>query len=109
MHHPRNIDHAHLFADEEVTSEERDRRMREIFRRLAPFYDRLIDVQSLGFHRYWRRVLVRTIAPRPGQRTLDEEVPDPGTPQKEIRQAVSAGLLPLREKTGCIEPAARLP
>ena len=71
MHHPRNVNHSHLFADEQVTPEERDQRVREIFRLLAPSYDRLLDVQSLGFHRYWRRVLVRMIAPRPGQRILD--------------------------------------
>ena len=45
--------------------------MRDIFLRLAPYYDRLLDVQSLGLHRYWRRVLVRTLTPHPGQRLLD--------------------------------------
>jgi len=71
MFHPRNINHSHLFADEEVTPAERDRRMHEIFHRLAPSYDRLLDVQSLGLHRYWRRVVVKMMAPRPGQRILD--------------------------------------
>jgi len=71
MLHPRKINHSHLFADEEVTPEERDRRMREIFHRLAPYYDRLLDVQSLGLHRYWRWVLVRMMVPRAGQRILD--------------------------------------
>jgi demethylmenaquinone methyltransferase/2-methoxy-6-polyprenyl-1,4-benzoquinol methylase len=45
--------------------------MRDMFQRLAPYYDRLLDVQSLGLHRYWRRVLVRTLAPRRGERLLD--------------------------------------
>ncbi|MEA3276136.1 MAG: class I SAM-dependent methyltransferase [Pseudomonadota bacterium] len=45
--------------------------MRETFHRLAPYYDRLLDAQSLGLHRYWRRILVRIMSPRPGQRILD--------------------------------------
>jgi len=45
--------------------------MHDTFQHLAPYYDRLLDVQSLGLHRYWRRVLVRTLAPRPGQHILD--------------------------------------
>lgn len=71
MFHLRNIDHSNLFADEQVTPEERDRRMRDIFRRLAPYYARLLDVQTLGLHRYWRWVLVRMMAAQPGQRILD--------------------------------------
>jgi len=69
--HPRNIDHSRLFADQAVSPAERDRRMREIFRRLAPYYDRLLDVQTLGLHRYWRRVLVKMMGTRTGQRILD--------------------------------------
>lgn len=64
-------DHSHTFAGREVTPEERDRLMLETFHRLAPYYDRLLDVQSLGLHRYWRRVLVKRMAPRTGQLMLD--------------------------------------
>lgn len=71
MLHPRDIDHSHLFADQEVTPEERDRRMRETFHRLAPYYGRLLDVQSLGLHRYWRRMLVRMMAKLSVGRILD--------------------------------------
>lgn len=48
-----------------------DGRLGEIFDRLAPRYDRLLDVQSLGLHRYWRRTLVKAMSPRAGQRILD--------------------------------------
>lgn len=71
MLHPRDIDHSHLFADQEVTPEERDRRMRETFHRLAPHYGRLLDVQSLGLHRYWRRVLVGMMAEHRSGTLLD--------------------------------------
>jgi len=71
MLHPRDIEHSLLFADQEVTPEERDRRMRETFRLLAPYYGRLLDVQSLGLHRYWRRVLVKMIGKLPPGCVLD--------------------------------------
>ncbi len=54
-----------------VKPEERDRQMDETFRRLAPYYERLLDVQTLGLHRHWRRVLVKSAAPHAGQRILD--------------------------------------
>lgn len=91
---PRNSDHSRLFADEEVTPEERDRRMRETFRRLAPYYGRLLDVQTLGLHRYWRRVLVRMMAPRPGQRILDVAG---GRGEMARRLAVPEGLVAVLE------------
>lgn len=73
MRVPPKTDHSRTFGKEMVTPEERDRRMRDIFRRLAPYYDHLCDVQSLGLHRYryWRRVLARLVAVQPGQRILD--------------------------------------
>jgi demethylmenaquinone methyltransferase/2-methoxy-6-polyprenyl-1,4-benzoquinol methylase len=71
MSRPSKIDHSHIFKDQQVTPEQRDRLMRDIFQHLAPYYDRLLDVQSLGLHRYWRRVLVRKMSLHPGQRLLD--------------------------------------
>jgi demethylmenaquinone methyltransferase/2-methoxy-6-polyprenyl-1,4-benzoquinol methylase len=71
MSRPSKIDHSHSFKDKQVTPEERDRLMRDIFQRLASYYDRLLDVQSLGLHRYWRRVLVRALTPHTGHRLLD--------------------------------------
>ncbi|MEJ2382398.1 MAG: ubiquinone/menaquinone biosynthesis methyltransferase [Gammaproteobacteria bacterium] len=65
------INHSRDFAGRQTTPEERDRRLAEIFERLAPRYDRLLDVQTLGLHRHWRRVLVRMMRPRPGDRILD--------------------------------------
>ena len=45
--------------------------MSDTFQHLAPYYDRLLDVQTLGLHRYWRQVLVRVLVPRSGQWLLD--------------------------------------
>ncbi len=68
---PVKIEHSRTFGNERVTPEERDRRMQEIFRRLAPYYDRLCDIQSFGLHRYWRRVLAHLVNVGPGERILD--------------------------------------
>jgi demethylmenaquinone methyltransferase / 2-methoxy-6-polyprenyl-1,4-benzoquinol methylase len=65
------VGHSATFGREAVTPRERDRRMREIFRRLAPRYDRLCDVMTLGLHRGWRRALERAVTFGPGQRLLD--------------------------------------
>lgn len=43
----------------------------QMFSRIAPRYDALNDVMSLGIHRLWRRVAVRSAQARPGARVLD--------------------------------------
>lgn len=45
--------------------------MRELFEAVAPRYDLLNDLLSLGLHRHWKRRAVAWLAPRPGQRLLD--------------------------------------
>jgi len=45
--------------------------VRDLFERIAPSYDRLNDLLSLGLHRLWKRQAVAWLQPRPGQRLLD--------------------------------------
>ena len=45
--------------------------VRELFEAVAPRYDRLNDLLSLGGHRLWKRQAVAWLNPRPGQRVLD--------------------------------------
>jgi demethylphylloquinol methyltransferase len=49
----------------------RANRVEVLFNRVAPRYDRLNDLQSLGLHRLWKRVLVRQACATPGARVLD--------------------------------------
>jgi demethylmenaquinone methyltransferase/2-methoxy-6-polyprenyl-1,4-benzoquinol methylase len=42
-----------------------------LFSRIAPRYDLLNDLQSLGLHRRWKRRLVQLAHPEPGLRALD--------------------------------------
>lgn len=51
--------------------EQRGAKVGELFARIAPRYDLINDVQSLGLHRLWKRRLVRMAGVRPGERALD--------------------------------------
>lgn len=45
--------------------------VRELFERIAPRYDALNDLLSAGLHRHWKRTLVASLRPEPGERFLD--------------------------------------
>ena len=45
--------------------------VRELFEAVAPRYDRLNDLLSLGAHRLWKRQAVGWLDPCPGQKLLD--------------------------------------
>ncbi len=45
--------------------------VRELFEAIAPRYDQLNDLFSLGLHRLWKRQLLAGLAPQPGERWLD--------------------------------------
>ena len=45
--------------------------VRDLFETIAPRYDLLNDLLSLGLHRLWKRQAVAWLDPRPGQRWLD--------------------------------------
>src|SRR5689334_24666882 len=46
-------------------------RVNDLFAAVAPRYDLINDLQSLGLHRGWKRRLVRLAQARPGERALD--------------------------------------
>ena len=45
--------------------------VRDLFDRIAPAYDNLNDLLSLGLHRLWKRQAVAWLQPNPGDRLLD--------------------------------------
>ena len=45
------------FGFEQVSPEERERRIRAVFDAVAPRYDLMNDVMSFGIHRLWKRRL----------------------------------------------------
>ena len=46
-------------------------RVNDLFAAVAPRYDLINDLQSLGMHRYWKRRLIRLAAPQRGETALD--------------------------------------
>jgi demethylmenaquinone methyltransferase/2-methoxy-6-polyprenyl-1,4-benzoquinol methylase len=45
--------------------------VQELFEQIAPRYDELNDLLSLGLHRLWKRQAVAWLRPQPGQHLLD--------------------------------------
>jgi demethylmenaquinone methyltransferase/2-methoxy-6-polyprenyl-1,4-benzoquinol methylase len=45
--------------------------VRAVFASVAPRYDLMNDLMSLGVHRLWKRIFVSALAPRPGRTLLD--------------------------------------
>ena len=45
--------------------------VRAVFDRVAPRYDLMNDLMSLGVHRVWKRIFGTVLDPRPGRRLLD--------------------------------------
>lgn len=59
------------FGHATVAAAERERRIRGVFESVAPRYDLMNDLMSLGVHRLWKRSFARLAAPRAGQRIVD--------------------------------------
>ena len=59
------------FGFEQVTPEEKTRRVRGVFDSVASRYDLMNDLMSWGMHRAWKRFAIAASGVRPGARVLD--------------------------------------
>ena len=59
------------FGFEQVSPEDKTRRVSEVFSSVSSRYDLMNDLMSLGVHRLWKRYAVYLSGIRPGQRVLD--------------------------------------
>ncbi|MBC7214684.1 MAG: bifunctional demethylmenaquinone methyltransferase/2-methoxy-6-polyprenyl-1,4-benzoquinol methylase UbiE [Burkholderiaceae bacterium] len=59
------------FGFEPVEEQEKARRVRGVFDAVAPRYDLMNDLMSVGLHRAWKAYTVMVANPRPGQQVLD--------------------------------------
>ena len=59
------------FGFEDVSPEEKTRRVRGVFDSVARKYDVMNDLMSGGLHRLWKRFAIEVAQLRPGQRVLD--------------------------------------
>ncbi len=59
------------FGYRQVPRGEKARRVAEVFRSVAPRYDLMNDLMSMGIHRLWKRYAIELSAVRKGHRVLD--------------------------------------
>lgn len=59
------------FGFRDVKHEEKASLVAEVFQSVAPKYDVMNDLMSLGMHRLWKRFTIKQAAIKPGQRILD--------------------------------------
>ncbi|ERN06957.1 hypothetical protein AMTRI_Chr13g85930 [Amborella trichopoda] len=64
-------DHATSFGYKEVGEEEKSKLVGNVFSSVAPNYDLMNDLMSVGLHRLWKDRLVSKLAPFPGMKHLD--------------------------------------
>ena len=59
------------FGYKSVDEQEKASLVAEVFRSVAPKYDLMNDLMSLGMHRLWKKLTIQEAALRPGQCVLD--------------------------------------
>jgi demethylmenaquinone methyltransferase/2-methoxy-6-polyprenyl-1,4-benzoquinol methylase len=59
------------FGYEEVPEDQKARKVGDVFRSVAPSYDLMNDLMSLGLHRAWKRFALEMSGVRAGSRVLD--------------------------------------
>jgi len=59
------------FGYQQVAEEEKAQRVGAVFRSVAPSYDLMNDLMSLGLHRLWKRFALELSGVRTGSRVLD--------------------------------------
>lgn len=68
---PQSADETVSFGYEEVSPEEKTRRVGEVFTSVAKKYDIMNDAMSMGMHRGWKDRFVKRVKPQPGEQILD--------------------------------------
>ena len=69
--HPIAGDGLTDFGFERVPEAAKEAKVRAVFDSVAPRYDLMNDVMSLGVHRLWKRAFVAALEPQPGRTLLD--------------------------------------
>jgi demethylmenaquinone methyltransferase / 2-methoxy-6-polyprenyl-1,4-benzoquinol methylase len=70
-HHPAPDPETVDFGYQQVPSREKATRVRAVFDSVAPHYDVMNDLMSLGAHRLWKRFALSQTGLKPGQSALD--------------------------------------
>jgi demethylmenaquinone methyltransferase / 2-methoxy-6-polyprenyl-1,4-benzoquinol methylase len=81
------------FGFESVEERDKARRVRSVFDSVAPRYDLMNDLMSMGMHRAWKAYTVLVADVRPGQRVLDLAGGTGDLAQAFARKVGSTGLV----------------
>ena len=81
------------FGFESVDEREKARRVRGVFDSVAPSYDLMNDLMSMGLHRAWKAYAVLVADLKPGQRVLDIAGGTGDLAQAFARKVGSAGMV----------------
>ncbi|PIK47711.1 putative 2-methoxy-6-polyprenyl-1,4-benzoquinol methylase, mitochondrial [Apostichopus japonicus] len=68
---PHGNDESTHFGYENVSKEEKTKRVHEVFTKVAEKYDVMNDAMSLGIHRIWKDYFMQKLTPMPGTKLLD--------------------------------------
>ena len=90
--HENNMSKTH-FGFESVDEREKARRVRGVFDSVAPSYDLMNDLMSMGLHRAWKAYAVLVADLKPGQRVLDIAGGTGDLAQAFARKVGSAGMV----------------
>jgi len=69
--HEEKVESTASFGFREVAADQKAGLVRAVFDSVAPRYDLMNDLMSLGIHRLWKEALVDWLRPRAGMRLLD--------------------------------------
>lgn len=67
----KNLGQTTHFGYQRIPTAEKTTLVREIFDTVAPRYDLMNDLMSLGIHRLWKRAMINWLAPRKNMELLD--------------------------------------
>ena len=95
------------FGYQQVPEEEKARRVGDVFSSVAPSYDLMNDLMSLGLHRWWKRFALEMSGVREGSRVLDV-ASGSGVPSILLQGLISLGTLIVDRHPHC-RPAAADP
>lgn len=71
MFPPSMEDDTVSFGFENVSRDEKSRRVRDVFVSVAPRYDLMNDLMSAGVHRIWKANMIAWLNPQPGETLID--------------------------------------
>jgi demethylmenaquinone methyltransferase/2-methoxy-6-polyprenyl-1,4-benzoquinol methylase len=71
MPFPMSDDRTTHFGYQQVPEDEKAKRVGDVFKSVAPSYDLMNDLMSLGLHRVWKRFALEMSGVRAGSRVLD--------------------------------------